>query len=194
MQKMVAAAQNTNNTTIKSILQLKKLTGPIFTNWYRNLRIILRSEEELAHLEQPLIPLPLLVAPQAVRDTYEVLYDAQNEVACLMLGTKQELFEIVKAFHACKQKYGQSVSVYILKMKGYLDTLERLGYAMPKELGVSLILNSLNKDNDQFVQNYNMHSMGKSIVELHVMLKLHEKGIPKKAGTPVVLEIQEGKI
>ncbi|GKB61781.1 retrotransposon protein, putative, ty1-copia subclass [Tanacetum coccineum] len=73
---------------------------------------------------------------------------------------KQELFETVKAFHACKQEDGQS------------------------ELGVSLILNSLNKDYDQFVQNYNMHSMGKSIVELHAMLKLHEKGIPKKAETP----------
>ncbi|GJU01032.1 hypothetical protein Tco_1111370 [Tanacetum coccineum] len=69
-------------------------------------------------------------------------------------------------------------------MKSYLDTLERLGYAMPNELGVSLILNSLNKDYDQFVQNYNMHSMGKSIVELHAMLKLYEKGIPKKAETP----------
>nr|GEU74847.1 zinc finger, CCHC-type [Tanacetum cinerariifolium] len=107
---------------------------------------------KLVHLEQPLIPIPLPVTPQAVRDTYKVLYDAQNEVACFMLG----------------------------------------GYAMPKELGVSLILN--NKDYDQFVQNYNMHNMGKSIVELHAMLKLHEKGISKKAKTPDVLAIREGKI
>ncbi|GKD22237.1 zinc finger, CCHC-type containing protein [Tanacetum coccineum] len=107
---------------------------------------------------------------------------------------KQELFETVKAFHACKQEDGQSVSSYLLKMKSYLDTLERLGYAMPKELGVSLILNSLNKDYDQFVQNYNMHSMGKTLAELHAMLKLHEKGIPKKAETPAVLAIREGKI
>ncbi|GJY54317.1 hypothetical protein Tco_0445981 [Tanacetum coccineum] len=128
---MVVAAQNTNNTTIRSILQQEKLTGPNFTNWYRNLRNILRFEGKLAHLEQPLIPLPLHAAPQAVRDTYKVLFDAQNEVACLMLGSmspelqrdlenykaydliqelktmfeeqaKQELFEIVKAFRACK--------------------------------------------------------------------------------------------
>ncbi|GKA49298.1 retrovirus-related pol polyprotein from transposon TNT 1-94 [Tanacetum coccineum] len=79
-------------------------------------------------------------------------------------------------------------------MNNYLDILERLGYAMPNELGVSLILNSLNKDYDQFVQNYNMHSIGKSIVELHAMLKLYEKGIPKKAETPAVLAIREGKI
>nr|GEW26667.1 zinc finger, CCHC-type [Tanacetum cinerariifolium] len=79
-------------------------------------------------------------------------------------------------------------------MKGCMDTLERLGYVMPKELGVSLILNSLNKDYDRLVQNYNMHSMGKSLVELYAMLKLHKKGILKKAETPIVLAIQEGEI
>ncbi|GKB13008.1 hypothetical protein Tco_0846931, partial [Tanacetum coccineum] len=105
---------------------------------------------------------------------------------------KQERFKTDKAFHACKQEDGQSVSSYLLKMKSYLDTLERLGFHMPNELGVSLILNSLNKDYDQFVQNYNMHSMRKMIVELHAMLKLHEKGIPKKAATPDVLAIRGG--
>nr|GFA73594.1 zinc finger, CCHC-type [Tanacetum cinerariifolium] len=79
-------------------------------------------------------------------------------------------------------------------MKSYLDTLERLGYAMPYKLGVNLILNSLNKEYDQFVQNYNMHIMGKRIDELHAMLKFHEKGIPKKAETPAVLSIREGNI
>ncbi|GJR44571.1 retrotransposon protein, putative, ty1-copia subclass [Tanacetum coccineum] len=39
-----------------------------------------------------------------------------------------------------------------------------------------------------------MHSLEKTIAELHVMLKLYEKGIPKKAETPAVLAIQEGKI
>nr|GEY83558.1 zinc finger, CCHC-type [Tanacetum cinerariifolium] len=99
---------------------------------------------------------------------------------------------LVKAFHACKQEDGQSVSSYLLKMKSYLDTLAHLGYAMPKELGVGLILNSLNKDYDQFIQNYNMHSTRKTITELHAMLKLHEKGIPKKAETPDVLAIRKG--
>ncbi|GKC26807.1 hypothetical protein Tco_1034101, partial [Tanacetum coccineum] len=39
-----------------------------------------------------------------------------------------------------------------------------------------------------------MHSMGKTIAELHAMLKFYEKGIPKKAKTPIVLAIREGKI
>ncbi|GKA94278.1 hypothetical protein Tco_0816316 [Tanacetum coccineum] len=104
---------------------------------------------------------------------------------------KQELFETVKAFHACEQEEGHSVSSCLLKIKSYLDTLEHLGHAMLNELGVSLILNSINKVYDQFVQNYNMHSMGKTIAKLHAMLKLHEKCIPKKAETLVVLAIRE---
>ncbi|GJX67523.1 retrotransposon protein, putative, ty1-copia subclass [Tanacetum coccineum] len=143
---MAAAAQNTNNTTIM-------------------------SEGKLAHLEQPLIPLPLLVAPQArALENYKA-YDMIQELKTMFEEqARYELFESVKAFHACKQEDRQL------------------------ELGVSLILNSLNKDYDQSVQNYNMHSMGKSIVELHAMLKLHEKGIPKKAETPTVLAKWEGKI
>ncbi|GKC77645.1 hypothetical protein Tco_1128419 [Tanacetum coccineum] len=52
-----------------------------------NLRIVLRSEGKLVHLEQPMTLLPYLVASQAARDAYEALYDAQNKVACLMLGS-----------------------------------------------------------------------------------------------------------
>nr|GEZ03313.1 zinc finger, CCHC-type [Tanacetum cinerariifolium] len=100
-----------------------------------------------------------------------------------------EFHKLLSQSKDCSQKEGQSVSSYLLKMKSYLDILECLGYAMPNEVGVTLILNPLNKDYDQFVQNYNIHSMGKTIAELHVMLKLHEKVIPKKADTLVVLAI-----
>ncbi|GKD46327.1 zinc finger, CCHC-type containing protein, partial [Tanacetum coccineum] len=37
------------------------------------------------------------------------------------------------------------------------------------------------------------HNMGKAIVELHTMLKLHEKVIPKKVATPAVLAIRGAK-
>ncbi|GKE82546.1 hypothetical protein Tco_1552546, partial [Tanacetum coccineum] len=165
----------------------KKLTGSNFTNWYPNLRIVLKYEKKMKFMEQPINPAPdpKTVDPDTI-DKYYKSVNLEQEVACLMLS--------IKAFHACKQEDGQSVSSYLLKMKSYLDTLECLGYAMPNELGVSLILNSLNKDYDQFVQNYNMHSIGNTLVELHAMLKLHEKCIPKKTKTPAVLAIREGKI
>ncbi|GKD02978.1 hypothetical protein Tco_1177952 [Tanacetum coccineum] len=77
-------------------------------------------------------------------------------------------------------------------MKAYLDQMERLGYPMSLVLGVNMIVTSLSTDYDQFVENYNMHDMGKIVPELHAMLKLVEKGIPKK--TPAVLAIRQGQI
>ncbi|GJX46909.1 retrotransposon protein, putative, ty1-copia subclass, partial [Tanacetum coccineum] len=95
-------------------------------------------------------------------------------------------------FHSCKQEEGQSVSSHILKMKSYIDNLERLGHPVSLGLGVSLILISLHKEFDGFVQNYNMHSMGKTINELHAMLKLHEKTLPKN-NAPALHAIRAGK-
>ncbi|GJU59384.1 hypothetical protein Tco_1237150 [Tanacetum coccineum] len=138
----------------------------------------LKNTWDPSMIESPSKAFRSKVEHQAARDAYDALYDTHNEVACLMLGSmfpnlqralenykaydmiqelktmfeeqaKQELFETVKVFHACKQEDG-------------------------------LILNSLNNDYDQFVQNYNMHSMGKTIAKLHTMLKLHEKGAKGK--------------
>ncbi|GJZ00811.1 hypothetical protein Tco_0518240 [Tanacetum coccineum] len=89
-------------------------------------------------------------------NAYYELVNAEQEVVCLMLAkqAKHKLFERVKALHAYKQEDGQSVSFYLLKMKGYLDHLECLA-------------------------------------ELHTMLKLTEKGLPKKAA---IHSIRGGKI
>ncbi|GKE03470.1 hypothetical protein Tco_1395488, partial [Tanacetum coccineum] len=156
-------------------------------------KIILKNEQKLHHLEQALPEAPPATATAAVRNAYTHRVAEKQEVGCLMLQqAEQELFETVKAFHACKQEEGQYVSTYVLKMKAYLDQMERLGYPMPLVLGLNMILTSLSKDYDQFVQNYNMHDMGKTIPELHAMQKLAKKGIPKK--TPAILAIRQCQI
>ncbi|GKD35992.1 zinc finger, CCHC-type containing protein, partial [Tanacetum coccineum] len=99
----------------------------------------------------------------------------------------------VQEFHSYKQEEGQSVSSYVLKINGYIDNLERLGHTVSLNLGVSLILISLHKEFDSFVQNYNMHSMGKTINELHAMLKLHEQTLPKN-NAPSLHAIRAGKV
>ncbi|GJV37773.1 hypothetical protein Tco_1410250 [Tanacetum coccineum] len=161
------ANQTTNNNSIRSILDKEKLNGSNFLDWYRNLRIVLRNEQKLHHLEKALPEAPLATATDAVRNAYTCRVAEQQEVACLMLVSmtpeiqknledrtafeilqelktmfqqqaEQELFETVKAFHACKQEEGQSVSTYVLKMKAYLDQIERLGYPMPLVLGGEL--------------------------------------------------------
>ncbi|GJY74752.1 retrotransposon protein, putative, ty1-copia subclass [Tanacetum coccineum] len=78
---------------------------------------------------------------------------------------EQELLQTTRDFHSCKQEEGQSVSSYVLKMKGYIDNLERLGHPVTLGLAVSLILIGLRKEFDGFVQNYNMHSLGKTVNE-----------------------------
>src|SRR5664279_276199 len=77
---------------------------------------------------------------------------------------KQERFETVKTLASCKMAQGISVSVHVLKMKGYVDQLERLGFPISQELATDFILNSLTSSYDSFVLNYNMNSMEKSIM------------------------------
>nr|GEY76313.1 hypothetical protein [Tanacetum cinerariifolium] len=87
----------------------------------------------------------------------------------------QELLQTTQDFHSCRQEEGQSVSSYVLKMKGYIENLEHLGNPVTLGLGVSLILIGLRKEYDGFMQNYNMHSMGKTVNELHAMLSSMSK-------------------
>nr|GEW78166.1 hypothetical protein [Tanacetum cinerariifolium] len=150
------------------------------------------------------------------------VYDAYNEVACLILGSmtpelhrqiknsspydmikefksmfekqaRVEWFELIKTFHACKQEEGKPVGAYVLKMKDYVEQLERLGYVLLQDISVGLILNGLISDLADFVKNYNMHNMRKTVGELHALLIEYEKGLPKKAGTPQVMAIQGGR-
>ncbi|GJR74255.1 putative ribonuclease H-like domain-containing protein [Tanacetum coccineum] len=79
-------------------------------------------------------------------------------------------------------------------MKGYIDNLERLGQPVGQNLAVSLILVSLNKDFASFVQNFNMHGIGKTVNELHAMLKLHKETLPKKDANPALHAIRAGRV
>ncbi|GJW19278.1 retrotransposon protein, putative, ty1-copia subclass [Tanacetum coccineum] len=105
-----------------------------------------------------------------------------------------ERFDLIQTFHACKKEEGKPVAAYVLKMKSYVEQLERLGYVLPQDVSVGLIMNGLTNDFVGFVRNYNMHNMGKTIGELHALLIEYEKGLPKKATTPQVLTIQGGRI
>ncbi|GKC60824.1 hypothetical protein Tco_1088422, partial [Tanacetum coccineum] len=74
---------------------------------------------------------------------------------------------------------------------------EELKSMFKKQAGVEsvgLIMNDLTSDFAGFVRNYNMHNMGKTIGELHALLIEYEKCLPKKAVTPQVMAIQNGRI
>ncbi|GJY83065.1 putative RNA-directed DNA polymerase [Tanacetum coccineum] len=220
---MAIPVQNINHSAFRSMFEKEKLSGNNFNDWFARLKLVLRVEKKMHVIEQPLPPAPEPVAEPNVVDQWTALYDAHTEIACLMLGSMtpelhrqfelhypydmiQELrsmfekqagvekFDLIQSFHACKQEEGKPVADYVLKMKGYVEKLERLGYVLPQDISVGLILNGLTKDFVGFVRNYNMHNMGKTIGEIHAMLIEYEKGLPKKAETPQVMMIKSGKI
>nr|GEU73108.1 hypothetical protein [Tanacetum cinerariifolium] len=161
---------STNNSVFRGFFEKQKLTGPNFIDWYRQLKIVLSIEDKLNYLLQPIPPAP--VAPAASRAGASSDYE---RFSLLQTGRRQ------------------SVSSYDLKMKGYIDNLERLGHPVTLGLGVSLVLIGFRKEYDGFVQSYNMHSMGKTVNELHAMLKLHKQTLPK-SNAPAVHAIRAGKV
>ncbi|GJV12795.1 retrovirus-related pol polyprotein from transposon TNT 1-94 [Tanacetum coccineum] len=147
-------------------------------------------------IEQPIPPAHAADSAANVLADWNAVYDAHNKELKSMFEKQAgvERFDLIQTFHACKQEEGKPVAAYVLQMKGYVDQLERLGYVLPQDLTVGLILNGLTKKFVGFVRNYNMHNMGKTIGELHVMLIEYEKGLPKKAETPQVMMIKSDKI
>ncbi|GJS34126.1 NIN-like protein [Tanacetum coccineum] len=159
------------------MFEREKLSCSNFNDWFCLPKVVLRVEKKPFVIEQP-IPLAHAVDSEAqVLAEWNAVYDSHNEVACLMFGKKRRL-----------------VSSYVLKMKGYVEQLERLGYVLPQDLSIGLIMNSITSDFSGFIRNYNMHNIGKTISELHALLVEYEKGLPKKAATPQVMAIQDGRI
>ena len=147
-------------------------------------------------------------ASRVERDAYSKHLNDYVDVTCLMLTTmnselkkqfeeietfdmmthlkgmfqeqaRQERLTTTKALNSCKMTPSTSVSTHVLKMKGLIDQLDKLGAPISHELATDLILGSLPESYDQFFMNYNMHHMEKSIAELHGMLKNVETNIQK---------------
>ncbi|GJV32631.1 retrotransposon protein, putative, ty1-copia subclass [Tanacetum coccineum] len=209
---MALPVQNINHSAFRSMFEKEKLSGNNFNDWFARLKLVLRVEKKIHVIEQPLPPAPEPVAEPDIVAQWTALYDAHTEIACLMLGSMtpelhrqfelyypfdmiQELrsifekqpgvenLDLIQSFHACKQEEGKPVADYVLKMKGYVEKLERLGYVLPQDITVV-----------GFVRNYNMHNMRKTIGEIHAMFIEYEMGLPKKAETPQVMMIKGGKI
>nr|GEV01561.1 retrotransposon protein, putative, Ty1-copia subclass [Tanacetum cinerariifolium] len=174
---MTPPVQNINYSAFKLMFERQKLSGNNFNDWFRQLKLVLRVEKKMFVIEQPLPATPSANFEAQILIQWNVVYDAYNEAACLILG-----------------KEGKPVGPYVLKMKGYVEQLERLGYVLPQDISVDLILNGLTSDFAGFVRNYNMHNIWKTVGELHALLIDYEKGLPKKAATPQVIAIQGGRI
>nr|GEU61234.1 hypothetical protein [Tanacetum cinerariifolium] len=166
-----------NNSVFRSFFKKQKLSGPNFIDWYRQLMIVLSIEDKLNYLEQPIPPDPIApegqqVAPEIIA-AHTAWIKGSKEISGLMLMTiEPEIQRNLENLHAHEM---------LLELKTlFAQQAEAFGVPVTLSLEVSLILISLRKEFDGFVQNYNMHNMEKTINELHAMLKLHEQTLPKK--------------
>ena len=89
----------------------------------------------------------------------------------------------------CKLKEGDPLSPHVIKMIGYVQALDRLGFPLLDELATDAVLVSLPPSYGTFISNYHMHGMDKKLTELHGMLKVAEQDIKK--GTHQVLMVQK---
>jgi len=206
--------------TLRSILEKDKLNGTNYADWIRNLRIVLRAEKKEEILDTPLPDEPADNAPAAEKNAYKKACDADLEVSCLMLAcmepdlqlqfdnnhaahdmivalndmfqtqARTERFNVSKAFAETKLAEGAAVGPHVIKMVGYTQRLEKLGFPIGPELATDFILVSLPPSYGNFVANYHMHGAEKGLNELCGMLKTAEADIKKGAGSSHVMAVQ----
>ncbi|GJX77116.1 zinc finger, CCHC-type containing protein [Tanacetum coccineum] len=100
-------------------------------------------------------------------------YDMLQELkAMFSKQAEQELLQTVREFHTCKQEEGQSVSTHVLKMKGYIDNLERLGQPVGQNLAGGLHEESLPKKD----ANPALHAIRAGRVQKNQKNKPHKAG------------------
>src|SRR3954468_1079934 len=146
---------------LRTILEKDKLNDTNFTNWYRNLRIVLKQEKKDHVLDNPLPDEPNENATVAATNAYRRSKDESTDISCLMLAHMepdlQKLFEHVEAYDmieslksmfqaqvkteryqvsqallSCKLKDGDPLSPDVIKMVGYVQYLESLGTPLAK--------------------------------------------------------------
>ncbi|KAK8662880.1 hypothetical protein V6N13_024766 [Hibiscus sabdariffa] len=157
-----------NNLSLRSLLEKEKLNGINFLDWFRNLRIVLKQERKEQVIEELVPDEPAANALRADKDKFKKHMDDMLDVSCLMLATmspelqkqhedmnaydmiqnlkeiyegqaRQERYETSKALFQCKMSEGSPVGAHVIKMMGYTQTLDKLGFALKDELATDLL-------------------------------------------------------
>jgi hypothetical protein len=91
-------------------------------------------------------------------------------------------FNTSKALFGTKLAEGAPVSSHVIKMIGYIESLQRLGFPLDDDLTTDVILQSLPASFEPFIMNYHMNGLKKMLIELHGMLKTAEVSFRKAPG------------
>ncbi|KAL4279603.1 hypothetical protein GQ457_03G017960 [Hibiscus cannabinus] len=185
------------------------------------MRIVLKQERKEYVIEEPVPNDPSVNAPRADKDKFRKYMDDMVDVRCLMLATmttelqkqhedmvayemiqnlkeiyegksRQERYETSKALFQCKMSEGSPVGAHVIKMMGYIQTLEKLGFPLNDELAIDVVMKSLLDSFNQFVLDFNMNGINKNLPQLLGMLRTAESNM-KKGGSKSILRVREAR-
>ncbi|KAK8610699.1 hypothetical protein V6N13_081855 [Hibiscus sabdariffa] len=119
---------------------------------------------------------------------YMVAYEMIQNLKEIYEGqARQERYETSKALFQCKMSEGSPVGAYVMKMMGYIQTLEKLGFPLNDELATGVILQSLSNSFKQFFLNFNMNEINKTLPRLLGMLRTAESDLKKNRSKSILM-------
>ncbi|KAK8506958.1 hypothetical protein V6N12_009269 [Hibiscus sabdariffa] len=172
-------------------------------------------------IEEPITNDPGANASRADKDKFKKHMDDIADVGCLMLATmtlelqkqhedmvayemiqnlkhiyegqaRQARYETSKALFQCKMSEESLVGAHVIKMMGYIQALEKLGFPLNIGLAIDVVLQSLSDSFNQFVLNFNMNEINKTLPQLLGMLRTAESNM-KRGGSKSILMVREVK-
>ncbi|GJY30475.1 retrotransposon protein, putative, ty1-copia subclass [Tanacetum coccineum] len=144
--------------------------------------LVFSAEDKLNYLELliPVVPVPAIagqLVPLKTLAAHATWVKGQKEIAVIMLMTMEpDLQQNLETVGACDM----------------LKELKTLSSRVTKPSSEPN-LGPMRKEYDSFVQNNNMHDMGKTVNEFHAMLKLHQQTLPKR-DAPTLHAIRAGTL
>ncbi|XP_012461456.1 uncharacterized protein LOC105781457 [Gossypium raimondii] len=82
---------------------------------------------------------------------------------------------------------GTPVGTQVLEMIGYIKSLEKLGFPIGEELATDVIMQSLSDIFSQFVLNFNMNEINKTLTQLLSMLGTIESNMKQARHKPILM-------
>ncbi|XP_017979810.1 PREDICTED: uncharacterized protein LOC108662764 [Theobroma cacao] len=142
-----------NSLSLRSILDVNKLTDPNFTDWLCNIKIVSKQEKNAYVLDGPVFKEHNDDVINEENEAYRVYMDDLDQATCVMLASmtqdlqkqheamdalniilkfremsdkenRTERFDISKELFRCKMSKGSRVRPHVLKMMGYITRLE----------------------------------------------------------------------
>ena len=94
-------------------------------------------------------------------------------------NTRVERYEISNKYFSYKMEENSSTSEHVLRWSEHYNRLSQVGVNLPDKIVIDRVLESLSPSYWNFVMNYNMQGMTKTIPVLFVMLKSTKVEIKK---------------